>query len=120
MKGVEKWRLALKGAFQSDANAMRRWESVENGSLSRAKGENRSMVACSIDHFPAIKESLGKWTRGICQWHGHAWRVKRVFDLKAMPANDGHFEARDLFDFLDFSYFSFSEISCAEVVRAND
>ena len=99
---------------------MRLAPSAETDCVSRAKDLEWSMDAISIDHFRAIKISLGKRTRGFAQWHGHVWRVKRVFDLMVIPPNDGHFEARDLFDFLDFSYFSLSEIVCAEAVRAKD
>ena len=110
----------VETSVQKPCAALCLWESVPKLSFSRAKEQNLSMVACSIEHFGAIKESLGKRTRGIWQWHGHAWRVKRVFDYMAMPPNDDHFEERDLFDFLDFSHFACLEISCAEVVRAND
>ena len=80
--------------------AMRLWESVEKWCFSRAKAENRSMVACSIDHFRAIKEYLTKMTRSNCGQHGHGWRVKRVFELMAMAPNDGHFEMNEMVIFV--------------------
>ena len=49
-----------------------------------------------IDHLRVIKESLRKETRGHWQSHGHACAVKRVFELMAMPPNDGHFEMNEM------------------------
>ena len=121
MKEKTVWqRNALKTASEVDALAMRLVHSAEYGCLARAKALEWSMDAISIDHFRGFKASLRKRTRGICRWNGHAYAVERVFDCMAMPANDGHFEARDLLDFLDFSHFPFLKNSCAEAVRAND
>ena len=121
MKEKTVWqRNALKTASEVDALAMRLVHSAEYGCLARAKALEWSMDAISIDHLRAFKKSLRKRTRGICQWNGHAYAVERVFDCMAMPANDGHLEARDLLDFHYFCNFLCFEISCAEVVRAND
>ena len=97
MKGKTVWvRKALKSAFEVDALAMSLAPSAESGSLSRAKGLELSMDAISIGHFRVFKADLRKMTRLNGGQHGHAWRVKRVFDFMAMPPNDGHFEMNEM------------------------
>ena len=58
MKGM-----SLKRTLDGNANTMRLVQSAEICPLSRAKGKNLSIGIISIEHLPAIKESLGKMAR---------------------------------------------------------
>ena len=106
--------------FEVDALAMSLASSAESAYLSRAKALERSMDAISIGHFRRFKADLRKMARLNGRQHGHAWRVKRVFALMAMPPNDEHFEVHHLLDLLDFLHFACFENVCAEAVLAND